>query len=197
MPVMFSCRNALIRAIQPRTTRYDSRTLRAEPLRDQRDQRQHRERDQRQPPVHPQHHGHDADEREDVAEDRDDARGEEIVQDVDVRGHARHQPADRIAVVVAEVEPLQVAVDRHPQVEHDPLAGQLHRPRLDVLGGECDDQDRRDTTPPAPPSPSSRPVGDVAIDGDLDQVRLRQRGAARRRGWPRTRPATCRQYGRR
>ena len=28
MPVMFSCRNALMRAIQPRTTRYDSRTLR-------------------------------------------------------------------------------------------------------------------------------------------------------------------------
>ena len=28
MPVMFSCRNALIRAIQPRTTRYESRTFR-------------------------------------------------------------------------------------------------------------------------------------------------------------------------
>ena len=28
MPVMFSCRNALMRAIQPRTTRYESRTLR-------------------------------------------------------------------------------------------------------------------------------------------------------------------------
>ena len=28
MPVMFSCRNALIRAIRPRTVRYESRTLR-------------------------------------------------------------------------------------------------------------------------------------------------------------------------
>ncbi len=27
MPVMFSCRNALMRAIQPRTTRYESRTF--------------------------------------------------------------------------------------------------------------------------------------------------------------------------
>ena len=128
-----------------------------EPLRDQRDQRQHGERHQRQPPVHPQHHGHDADEREDVAEDRHDARGEEVVQDVDVRGDARHQPADRIAIVVADVEPLQVAVDRHPQVEHDPLAGQLHRPGLDVLGDERDDQDPRHTTPPASPAPRAGP----------------------------------------
>ena len=44
-----------------------------------------------------------------------------------------------IAVVVAQVEPLQVPVDRHPQVEHDPLPGQLHRPGLDVLGRERDD----------------------------------------------------------
>ena len=114
----------------------------AEPLRDEEDERQHRERDQRQPPVHPQHHRHDADQREHVAEHRDHARREQVVQDVDVGGDPRHQPADRIAVVVAQIEPLQVAVDRHPQVEHDPLPGQLHRPRLQVLGGERDDQDQ-------------------------------------------------------
>ena len=148
----------------------------AEPLRDQRDQRQHRERHQRQPPVHPQHHGHDADEREDVAEDRHDARGEEVVQDVDVRGHARHQPADRIPIVVADVEPLQVAVDPHPQVEHDPLAGQLHRPRLDVLGDERDDQNPRIQRRQRP-QPLEPALGDVAIDGHLEQIRLRQRGA--------------------
>ena len=90
-----------------------------------------------------EHHDHDADQREHVAEDRDHAGREEVVQHVHVGRDARHQPADRVAVVVAQVEALQVAVDRHPQVEHDPLPGQLHRPGLDVLGGERDHQDGR------------------------------------------------------
>ena len=64
MPVMRSCRYALMRAIQMRTSRYVSRTLRAEPLRDQPDQRQHGERDEREPPVEPDHHRHDPDQRE-------------------------------------------------------------------------------------------------------------------------------------
>ena len=100
------------------------------------DQRQHRERDQRQPPVHRDQHDHDADQREDVAEDRDDAGGEQLVQHVDVGRHARHQPADRIAVVELQVEPLQVPVDLHPHVEHDPLPGHLQRPGLDELERE-------------------------------------------------------------
>ena len=154
---MFSCRKALIRAIQPRTTRYDSRTLRRNHCVTSDDQRQHGEGDERQPPVHPQHHRHDADEREHVAEDRDDARGEQVVQHVDVGGDARHQPADRVAVVVAQVEPLQVAVDRHAQVEHDPLPGQLHRPGLQVLGGERDDQDGDDTARRAGRARRARP----------------------------------------
>ena len=125
-----------MRAIQPRTTRYDSRTLR----------RNHcvtsaisgstaKATSASRQFIHSITR-HDADEREHVAEDRDHAGREQIVQHVDVRGDARHQPADRIAIVVAQVEPLQMAVDRHPQVEHDPLPGQLHRPGLDVLGGE-------------------------------------------------------------
>ena len=181
MPVMFSCRNALIRAIRPRTTRYDSRTLRAEPLRDERDERQHREGDEREPPVHPQHHDHDADQREDVAEDGDDAGGEQIVQHVHVGGDARHQAADRVAVVVAQIQPLQVPVDRHPQVEHDPLPGQLHRPRLDVLGGERRRRGRRRTRSARRAQPVEPPGGDVLVDGDLHQVRLRERRRRRRR----------------
>ncbi len=183
IPVMFSCRNALIRAIQPRTTRYDSRTLRPEPLRDERDERQHGEGHQRQPPVHPQHHAHDADEREDVAEDRDDAGREQIVQHVHVRGDARHQPADRIAIVVAEVEPLQMAVDRHPQVEHDPLPGQLHRPGLRRTRRRTPARARRGRATASRPSPSSWRVAMCSIDGDLHQVGLRERhrGAQRDR----------------
>ena len=145
----------------------------AEPLRDEDDQRQHREGDQRQLPVHPQHHAHDADEREHIAENRDHARREQIVQHVDIRGDARHQASDGVPVVILQIEPLQVPVNRHPQVEHDSLAGQLHRPRLHVLGDEGAGEDgqiqRRQ------PIEAGEPAGrDVTIDGQLDQVRLRE-----------------------
>ena len=40
-------------------------------------------------------------EREEIAEDRDHARREQVVEDVHVGRHPRHQPADRIAVVVS------------------------------------------------------------------------------------------------
>ena len=100
--------------------------------------------------------------------------GEEVVQHVDVRGDARHQPADGVAVVVAQIEPLQVAVDRHAQVEHDPLPGQLHRPGLDVFGGECADQDRQ-IQRGEPVEPGEAADGDVAVDRDLDEIRLRER----------------------
>jgi hypothetical protein len=84
---------------------------------------------------------------------------------------------DGIAVVEAQVEPLQVAVDGHPQVEHDPLPGQLHRPGLDVFGREADDQHRRKTTA-SRSRPDDRAGGDVAVDGGLDDVGLSQVGAA-------------------
>ena len=109
-------------------------------MRRQRDERQHGERDERQPPVHQEHRRHDADEHEHVAEDRDDARREQIVERVDVGRDARHQPADRIAIVEAEVEPLQVAVHLHAQRVHDALADRLQDVRLAVLEGEAGDE---------------------------------------------------------
>ncbi len=130
-----------MRAIRPRTTRYESRTLRRNHcVTKKMIGRTENATSASRQFIH-SIIDHDADQREHVAEDGDDARREQVVQHVDVGGDARHQPADRVAVVVAEVEPLQVAVERHPQVEHDPLPGQLHRPGLDVLGGEGDDQD--------------------------------------------------------
>ena len=102
-----------MRATQARTVRYGLAHVSAEPLRHQHDQRQHGEGDQREPPVHRDQHDHDAEQREDVAEDRDDAGREHVVEDVDVRGHARHQPPDGIAIVELEVDALQVRVDLH------------------------------------------------------------------------------------
>ena len=82
-----------------------------EPLGDEHDQREHGEADERQLPVHDQQHDHDPDQREDVTEDRDDAGGEQFVQDVHVARDARHQPPDRIPVVEAEIQRLQARVD--------------------------------------------------------------------------------------
>ena len=128
-----------MRAIQPRTTRYDSRTLRRNHCVTSTMSGSTENATSASRQFIHEHHDHDADEREHVAEDRDDARREQVVQHVHVGRDARHQPADRVAVVVAQIEPLQVAVDLHPQVEHDALPGHLHRPRLHVLGGERHD----------------------------------------------------------
>jgi hypothetical protein len=71
-----------------------------------------------------------------VPENRHQPRREQLVQHVDVRGHPGHQTANRVAVVEAEVELLQVRKHLHPQVEHHPLPGDLHGPCLHVLEGE-------------------------------------------------------------
>src|SRR5688572_31872071 len=54
----------------------------------------------------------DADQHEDVAEDGHEAGGEELVQRINVGGHAGHQASDGIAVEVLHVQPLQMREDR-------------------------------------------------------------------------------------
>ena len=173
MPVMCSCRNALIRAIQVAHGPVRLADVAAEPLRDEDDERQDGEGHEREPPVHRDEHDHDAGEREDVAEDRDDAGREQVVEHVDVGRHARHQPADGVAVVELQVEALQVPVDLHAHVVHDPLPGHLQRPGLDELEHERADQDREEGQR-NPIDAAQIAVGDVAIDRQLHQVRLRE-----------------------
>ncbi len=147
--------------------------VRAEPLGDHGDQRQHDEAGQGQTPVHAEHHDHDPGQREDVAEDGDDAGREQLVEHVDVACHPRHQPADRVAVVEAQVQPLQVRVQLHPQVVHDALAGQLHHPGLHVLERERTGQDRQ--VDPRDVHQSTQIAGwDVRVDDQLGQVRRGQ-----------------------
>ncbi len=150
----------------------------AEPLGDQDEHRQDDERRERQPPVHLEHDHHDPDEREDVFEDGDHARGEQVVDDVDVGGHARHQPSHGVPIVVAHVEPLEVLVQRHAQIEHDLLPGQLHDPGLDVLGAEGADENHG-VRERQPAEPVELPGHHVIVDGELDQVGLRERRARR------------------
>ena len=66
-------------------------------------------------------------------------------------------------------------VNLHPQVEHDPLPGELHHPRLQILGREGGDEDAQIQGAEAIEA-GELAGGDVAVDGDLDQIRLRQRG---------------------
>ena len=100
-----------MRATHLRTSRKDCARAAAEPVRDQEEERDHREGDEGQPPVQGQHHAHDPEQREQVAEHGDHPGGEQLVDRVHVGGDARHQPAHRVAVEVADVQPLQVAED--------------------------------------------------------------------------------------
>ena len=76
-------------------------------------------------------------EREQVAQNRHQAGGEQLVEDIDVGGDARHQAAHGIAVVEGDVEILQVGHQLAAQVEHGLLADVLH----DVHLGEFEQED--------------------------------------------------------
>ena len=111
MPVMCSFRNALSRARSPRTCRYDSRTLLAEPIVVQaisgRTANATSASRQFITSIAAMMPASTSTSPKTVI----DARREQIVEGVDVGRDARHQPADRIAVVEPQVERLQVAVD--------------------------------------------------------------------------------------
>ena len=145
----------------------------AEPLGDDDDQRQHREGHEREAPVHPDQHAHDPDQGEQVAEHRHDARREELVQHVDVGGHAGHQPAHGVAIVELQVQPLQMTNHLHPHVEHDSLAENLQRPGLEVLerkrACQCQQEHGRDQ-----PQARQIPGRDIAINDQLRQVGRRE-----------------------
>jgi len=83
--------------------------------------RHNREHDQCHPPVDPQQEAGNDHQREQVADDGDQARGEQLVQRVDVVRHAGDEDANRRVVEVGKGHPLQVREDRIPQVEHHPL----------------------------------------------------------------------------
>ena len=129
-----------MRATQRRTSRKVAREPRPEPVGHHEEERDHGEGDEGQLPVHGQHHAHDPEEREEVAEDGDHAGGEELVDGVHVGGHARHQPADRVLVEEADVQPLQVRVDLAAQVHHHALAGHLQDVDLPEAHDEGEEQ---------------------------------------------------------
>ena len=102
------------------------------------DERKDGEGEQRERPAHREHDGDDVAERENVLKDGEDAGGEHLVQGVDVGGDASDETAYRVAVEEGDLHALEVAEDLGPEVEHDLLAGPLHKVGLDELEGEAE-----------------------------------------------------------
>src|SRR5205085_9026348 len=67
---------------------------------------------------------------------RDESRGEQVVQHVDIGRDARHQAAYRVAVVERQIEALQVLHQLPSQVEHGELSGVLHQVHLGEFGDQ-------------------------------------------------------------
>jgi hypothetical protein len=112
------------------------------------DEGENGERDQREYPAHGKHDADDEGQREYVFEDGEDAGGEHFVERVDVRGDARDETADGVAIEEGDVQALDVAENLRAQVEHDLLAGPLHEVGLDELqaptSGECAEVEQRE-----------------------------------------------------
>src|SRR3984893_4315304 len=83
-------------------------------------------------------------EQKEVVDHGDDARGEQVVEGVDIGGYARQEAAQGIAVEVRHGQPLDVAENRGAHVVHGLLADALHDANLDVLRQEIEDQNGKE-----------------------------------------------------
>ena len=134
------------------------------------DQRQHRERDAHELGIEAHHRHHDPDEHEHVADDRDHARGEELVQDVHVVREPGHDAAHRMAIEIGDRQPLQVAEELEPQIQHDVLSHPLHDPRLEI-GEQVAEHQHRQIEGGDAVQMQHVAVPDAVVDGLLGQVR--------------------------
>ena len=150
------------------------------------DQRHGRHQDAGERRAHAVHDGDDEAEHRQVAKDGHQAGGEEVVEHVDVGGHARYQAADGIAIVEGEVEALQVLHELLAEVEHGELPGPLHEHGLGELGDEGGEQhagieecDARQAAPGVGGQPGvdgggegMRAGTDVLVDGQAGEQRI-------------------------
>ena len=75
--------------------------------------------------------------------------------------------------MIRAIQPLQVTKDLQPQIEHHPLASQLHRPCLDELDHESA-ENRREVGAGHPRQAVQIAAGNIGIDRQLGQVRRHQ-----------------------
>ena len=137
--------------------------------------REHRERDQRQLHVQRQQDRRGAQQRQRGREQRDDAVGDQLVQRLDVVGHARDQHARLVARVEADRQLLQVLEDLPAQVLQRALADPAGQVGLGVGGAEVHHR-RAQEGDHDPGQRRGVLVADAGVDGAAGQVGGRQRG---------------------
>ena len=86
--------------------------------------------------VGPEHPGHDGQQGQGVPHDGHEARGEHLVEVLDIAGDPRHEAAHGIAVEEVRAAPHQVGEELHPEVEHGPLT----HPGQQEVAGEADQE---------------------------------------------------------
>ncbi len=151
---------------------------------DQHHDGQHGEQQPGHAGAHAQHHDDDEAQHQNVAQNGHQSGGPQFVQRIDVGGDAGDQAAHRIAVVIGDVERLQVLHQFAPQIEHGELAGALHQIRFDELADEADQQrgeiERGNLREAGPHDRTASQgssgevdgmvgLGEIAIDGELGQ----------------------------
>ena len=136
-------------------------------------ERQQRQADQGEPQVDRQHDGGDAEQGDRIHQDGHGAGREHLVDHVDVGGHAGHQPSDGMAIEECRLEFLHVREDVDAQVgeallrhQHGQIVLQVEKDELADYGGAVEQSHGGDA--------AGMVARDVAVDGDLQDVRLRQ-----------------------
>ena len=119
---------------------------------------------------------HDDDEqRDEVTGDGDDARGEHLVQRVDVAGEACHEPAHGRAVEVGRRERLQVRERADAQIVHGALSEELHREELPIAHPVFERQGAEVEEPPARQrGERAARADDLIVDRHLHDEGLRE-----------------------
>src|SRR5581483_6436803 len=134
-------------------------------------ERQQREARERQPEVDPEHERDDADEPEHVEHDGHRARGEHLLEHVDVGREPRDDPPDRVLVEEAHREALELREERHAEVREAPLRDHRRQVLLAVLRQELGDDDP-DVDEAERREAGEVPRDDVVVDPALQEVRL-------------------------
>ena len=136
------------------------------------------ERGEREPPVEEEQDHDRAEQQQRVLEQRRDALRDELVERVDVVREPADDDACAVALVVAEREALEVAEEAVAQVGEDALSRPACEVRLCGAGAEVDepgDDERADD----PAERREVAFRDAVVDGELGEIRRRERGERR------------------
>ena len=141
-----------------------------EQLDEQHEDGQDAEGDQRKPQVHPEQDRGRARQHRDVADRRNEAGGDQLLERLDVGGQARHEAPGRRAVEEDDGEPLHPREHVPPQREDHPLPEDRHGVHLQVDEPHGPDKSREVQEDPSP-HPGKLTGDHVPVDDDLDEVR--------------------------